>query len=107
MRAALQRISSVYLAAYVAVADATLWLAALPFEFYCRTILAQHRAHAPFLLLILALNALFVVLILAAVAATSELIRRGLARPVRVALPVFVRNRRSPRQARGSFDTSR
>jgi hypothetical protein len=89
MRAVLQRISSIHLAAYVAVADATLWLAAFPFELYCKTLLAQHRAHAPFLLLILAVNTLLIGLMIAAVAATGELIRRGVRRPVRATLPVL------------------
>ena len=93
MRAALARFSSTYLVAYVAAADATLWLAAFPFLLYCRDLLAQQRVAIPFMLLILVINILLLGLMGSAVVATGELIRRGFTRPVRVPLPIFVRVR--------------
>ena len=90
----LERIPSTNLAIFVSLTDAGVWLAALPFELYCRTLL-QHRAthDVAFLLMILLVNAVFVGLMAAAVTATGELIRRGLTRPVRVTLPIFARDR--------------
>lgn len=94
MRAMLERIPSTNLAVFVTLTDASVWLAALPFELYCRTLLAHRAAQdVGFLLTILVVNALFVGLMAAAVAATGELIRRGFTRPVRVRVPIFARDR--------------
>jgi hypothetical protein len=93
MRAVLQGISTTYLAAYVAVADATVWLAALPFELYCKSLLAHHDPGTLVLVLILVINALLVALMASAVLATAELVRRGFTRPARAAVPVPVRVR--------------
>ena len=93
MRSALQRISSAQLAVLVAVTDITIWLLALPFELFCKSLLSHHQAHTPLLLSILVVNSLLVALIGGALVATGELVRRGLSRPVRVSLPVFTRNR--------------
>lgn len=94
MRAVLERIPTPNLAIFVTLTDASIWLAALPFELYCRTLLRHHAAHGMgFLLMILFVNALFVGLMAAAIAATGELIRRGFTRPVRVTLPLFARDR--------------
>ncbi len=90
MRVVLQRIPTHHLAAFVVLADATVWLAALPFEFYCRTLLTQRPSMLELLLILLA-NALLLVFAVSGIAATGELLRRGLTRPVRVALPIFVR----------------
>jgi hypothetical protein len=88
MRTALQRISATSLAVFIALADATVWLAAFPFLLYCRALVAAHHASTPFLLFILFVNALLVALMVSAVAATAELVRRGFTRPVRVPLRI-------------------
>ncbi len=93
MRTLLEGISSTYLAMFIGLTDATLWLAALPFLLYCRAVLAGHQSSTPFLLFALVVNALLIVLMISAVVATGELIRRGFTRAVRIPLPVVVRSR--------------
>jgi hypothetical protein len=97
MRAALYRISTAYLVAYVGVVDATVWLAALPFELYCKSLLARHDPGTLVLVLILVINALLIALMGSSIVATAELVRRGFTRPARAAVPVpvQVRSRRS------------
>jgi hypothetical protein len=80
MRAVVLRISSTYLAAYVAVIDATVWLAALPFELYCKSLLATGRPSSILLVLILLVNLLILGLMTSSVVATGELMRRGVTR---------------------------
>ena len=96
MRTALGRITSTHLAVYVAIADAIVWLGALPFELYCRNLVAAHRADTAVLLLILLANALLLALMAEAITATSELVRRGFARSVRALVPVLIRTRSKP-----------
>lgn len=93
MRTVLERIPSSYLAAFIGLADATLWLAAFPFLLYCRGLVNSPQASTPFLLFVLVANVLIVVLMIFAVAATSELIRRGFTRAIRVPLPILARAR--------------
>ncbi len=88
MRTALQRIPASYLAVFIALADATVWLAAFPFLLYCKALIAAHQASTPFLFFILFVNALLVGLMVSAVAATTELVRRGFIRPARVPLRI-------------------
>lgn len=93
MRTVLERIPSSYLALFIGLADATLWLTAFPFLLYCRGVVNSAQASTPFLLFVLVANVLIVVLMVSAVAATSELIRRGFTRAVRVPLPILARAR--------------
>lgn len=91
-----------YLVGTVVLADAVLFAGALPFLLLCK---ASVRGAAPELLAAMLLaNLLFLVLTLAAAAASAELMRRGflcslgaLTRLVhrRAAVPVRVRSRRS------------
>ncbi len=96
MRSALERVPSTYLAVFVAAADATVWLAALPFELYCKRIIAGGHPPTPFLFLILVVNALLLGLMVSAVGATGELVRRGLTPPGRAFARLFVRDRSRP-----------
>jgi hypothetical protein len=93
MLALLKVIPALYLAGYVAAADALIWLAAFPFELCCRSLLAQHRVGPPFLPIILIVNGILIAVMALAVLATGELVRRGITRQVRVALPAFARAR--------------
>lgn len=104
MRAVFLRISSTYLAAYVAVIDATVWLAALPFELYCKSLLANGRPSVILLVLILLANLVVLGLMSSSLVATGELMRRGVIRmgrwpqlSLRRPAPAFarVRSRRS------------
>jgi hypothetical protein len=93
MRLTLQRIPSGILALYVAVIDTTIWLGALPFELYCKTIVTHGHPGTPALIGILLANALLLGLMLSAVAVTCELVRRGFTRPVPILLRVFRQQR--------------
>jgi hypothetical protein len=65
------------LGVFVAAADVFVWCCALPFELYCRHLLTQ-RALVPIVgPAILAVNLMLVALVFIAIAATSELLRRG------------------------------
>ncbi|HKU68785.1 MAG TPA: hypothetical protein VJP85_13490 [Candidatus Baltobacteraceae bacterium] len=99
MRAALRRIPNTALAVYIGAVDATVWLAALPFEYFCRRIAAQAHEPAWVLLALLCGNVLLLAVIASAVVATGELLRRGLTRRVPVLLRVLptARSRRSVR----------
>lgn len=99
MRDALRRISSTTLALYIGGVDATIWLAALPFEFFCKRIAAQPHEPAWVLVGLLLANLLLLALIVSAALATGELVRRGLTRRAPVLLRVLpiARSRRSVR----------
>jgi hypothetical protein len=99
MRDALRRIPSTTLALYIGAIDATIWLAALPFEYFCRRIATQPHEPAWVLIAILLANLLLLAVIASAALATAELVRRGLIRRAPVLLRVLpmARSRRSAR----------
>ncbi len=72
------RAPSSLLFAYVVLADACIWLGGLPFELYCRALLAEHRAGTALLVCILCANAALVALMLSAAGASTLLAGRGL-----------------------------
>jgi hypothetical protein len=85
----LTRIRTSVLVAFVAFADAALFLGVVPFELYSRSLLLQHRGDVPFLLSLLAANAMFIVFLFAAMAAAGVLFGRGARRAARVTAPVI------------------
>jgi hypothetical protein len=88
MREALRQVNSTALAVYIGAVDATVWLAALPFELFCRTLVATH-APSWQLVGVLCVNLLLLAAMTLSVVATGELVRRGFTRRVRV--PVRLR----------------
>jgi hypothetical protein len=77
MRGALERTSTPSLFAYLAGADAFVWLCALPFDLYCRTALACHGLNGLGLAFTLVANAAFAALMISALAVSGELVYRG------------------------------
>ena len=80
MRPMLERVPSAYLAIYVTVADAFVWLGGLPYVLYCRTLLTVDRGNNGVLLGVLASNAAVIALMFYALIATNEMVRRGIRR---------------------------
>lgn len=83
----LDRIRTTYLVTFVAVADLALFFGIVPFELYCRSAILAHRGDIPFLLALLAANAVLILFLLAAMAACSVVLARGARRAVKVTLP--------------------
>lgn len=76
----LERIPSTYLAIYVTVVDAFVWLGGLPYVLCCRKVLVANRLNDGALLGVLASNAAVILLMFYALIATNELVRRGMRR---------------------------
>ncbi len=97
VRERLERIPTLYLLAYVTIADVTLFAGIVPFELYCRSAMGTHRTDPSFLLAILGANILLILFLLSAMCAASVLLGRGVRRAARVTLPVL---RRQPSRGR-------
>lgn len=95
LRQRLERTPTWFLAAYVALVDAALCFGIVPFELYCRTLLAAHSAGAAVLCGILAANAALMMMLLGAMAASTALIARGAKRTAFAVVPVLRTRRRS------------
>jgi hypothetical protein len=103
LRRRLARISTLYLAAYVALTDVVLFAGVVPFELYCRSAILRHHGDVRFLLEVLAANAGALLLLLSAMLVSGVLFGRGAMGALRVILPglrplrVPVRSRPSAR----------
>lgn len=96
LRQRLERIPTWFLAAYVALVDAAVCFGIVPFELYCRSLLTGRHAGVPFLCGILAANAVLIVVLVVAMAASTALIARGARRTAFAVVPAFrARQRRS------------
>ncbi len=82
MREALRRTRTTTLALYVAACDAGVWLAALPFELYCRRVAETPGVPAWALIALLLANLALLAIIAGGAIATAELVRRGFTRRV-------------------------
>lgn len=97
LRQRLERTPTWFLAAYVAFVDAAVCFGIVPFELYCRTLLAGQHAGVSLLLGILAANAALTLVLIGAMAASTALIARGAKRTALAVVPALQRKRRRAR----------
>lgn len=97
LRRQLERIPTVFLVAYVAIADVILFTGVVPFELYCRTAMVERHSDVRFLLEILGANAALLLFLSSAMLVSVALFGRGALGALRIILqgtrPVRVRAR--------------